>query len=303
MKVLLLEKEKLSHIIAVVLLLAAVQIIAFAEYFGIPQKGQFTDIQVFCTQEAKLCPDGSAVGHTGPNCEFAECAKPSIAQIDLREPYHEADTSILETNIIFGREAEDACGPQPPASCATGLQLGCDRKTRKWGCYPKVSGMEEIDTSIWQTYRNEEYGFEVRYPSNWELSESELRDVVNIGNPLHGNRWYAIDIFILPNPENLSADRYAKKITGESHDAVVKNGIGVDLSLIKDYPISIGQVSGYELYNVFQYDQRSEFIYITNKNYAYQIAFPIAQENPNLSNPVENNLISHQILSTFKFIE
>jgi hypothetical protein len=26
-----------------------------------------------CTQEAKICPDGSAVGRTGPNCEFAEC--------------------------------------------------------------------------------------------------------------------------------------------------------------------------------------------------------------------------------------
>lgn len=29
--------------------------------------------QVACTQEAKLCPDGSAVGRTGPNCEFAPC--------------------------------------------------------------------------------------------------------------------------------------------------------------------------------------------------------------------------------------
>lgn len=26
-----------------------------------------------CTLEAKLCPDGSAVGRTGPNCEFAAC--------------------------------------------------------------------------------------------------------------------------------------------------------------------------------------------------------------------------------------
>lgn len=26
-----------------------------------------------CTQEAKLCPDGSAALRTGPNCEFAEC--------------------------------------------------------------------------------------------------------------------------------------------------------------------------------------------------------------------------------------
>lgn len=30
-----------------------------------------------CTQEAKLCPDGSAVGRTGPNCEFAACPTPA----------------------------------------------------------------------------------------------------------------------------------------------------------------------------------------------------------------------------------
>lgn len=31
--------------------------------------------QVFCTQEAKQCSDGSYVSRTGPNCEFAECPK------------------------------------------------------------------------------------------------------------------------------------------------------------------------------------------------------------------------------------
>ncbi len=30
---------------------------------------------VACTEEAKLCPDGSAVGRTGPNCEFPPCPK------------------------------------------------------------------------------------------------------------------------------------------------------------------------------------------------------------------------------------
>jgi tryptophan-rich sensory protein len=29
--------------------------------------------QVACTMEAKLCSDGSAVGRTGPSCEFAKC--------------------------------------------------------------------------------------------------------------------------------------------------------------------------------------------------------------------------------------
>ncbi len=28
---------------------------------------------MICTQEAKICPDGSSVGRTGPNCEFAPC--------------------------------------------------------------------------------------------------------------------------------------------------------------------------------------------------------------------------------------
>lgn len=28
-----------------------------------------------CTQEAKLCPDGSSVGRSGPKCEFASCSE------------------------------------------------------------------------------------------------------------------------------------------------------------------------------------------------------------------------------------
>jgi hypothetical protein len=31
---------------------------------------------VACTMEAKICPDGSSVGRTGPNCEFAPCPTP-----------------------------------------------------------------------------------------------------------------------------------------------------------------------------------------------------------------------------------
>lgn len=30
-------------------------------------------VQIACSQEAKICPDGSSVGRTGPNCEFAPC--------------------------------------------------------------------------------------------------------------------------------------------------------------------------------------------------------------------------------------
>lgn len=35
-----------------------------------------------CTMEAKLCPDGSSVGRTGPNCEFAPCSQTNILPYD-----------------------------------------------------------------------------------------------------------------------------------------------------------------------------------------------------------------------------
>lgn len=31
------------------------------------------DEAVFCTMDAKICPDGSAVGRSWPNCEFDPC--------------------------------------------------------------------------------------------------------------------------------------------------------------------------------------------------------------------------------------
>lgn len=77
------EKEKTIHIVAAALLMIAVQIIVFAGYFGVPHRGENSlNSNPVCTQEAKQCPDGSYVSRTGPNCEFAECAKPSVQQID-----------------------------------------------------------------------------------------------------------------------------------------------------------------------------------------------------------------------------
>ncbi len=41
-----------------------------------------------CTLDAMICPDGSAVGRTGPNCEFAPCPTPTdnLIIIDTPQP-------------------------------------------------------------------------------------------------------------------------------------------------------------------------------------------------------------------------
>ncbi|MEK6969017.1 MAG: hypothetical protein AABW48_01170 [Nanoarchaeota archaeon] len=52
-----------------------------------------------CTMEAKVCPDGSAVGRILPNCEFAEC--PAVALVE---------SPAVETPIEAGSSTEE-----PPA--------------------------------------------------------------------------------------------------------------------------------------------------------------------------------------------
>ena len=59
--------------------------------------------QKACTEEAKICPDGSAVGRTGPDCEFAPCPEMTgIAdKISILAPA--ADSIISSPVIVSGR--------------------------------------------------------------------------------------------------------------------------------------------------------------------------------------------------------
>ncbi len=51
-----------------------------------------------CPQETKICPDGSSVGRTGPNCEFAACpgaTATSTAGGNSISPYHSGVRGIV----------------------------------------------------------------------------------------------------------------------------------------------------------------------------------------------------------------
>ncbi len=47
-----------------------------------------------CTAEAKICPDGTAVGRTKPNCEFAPCPDVEINKNYCTEEQKQADACI-----------------------------------------------------------------------------------------------------------------------------------------------------------------------------------------------------------------
>lgn len=54
--------------------------------------------QVFCTQDAKLCPDGSYVGRVPPSCGFAAC--PSEAPCE-DETCQIPEGAIMEDGTIL----------------------------------------------------------------------------------------------------------------------------------------------------------------------------------------------------------
>lgn len=64
-------RQKGFSLLMIVIALAIVGVLGYLSYKFYFQK--IIHPQVACTLEAKLCPDGSAVGRSGPKCEFAPC--------------------------------------------------------------------------------------------------------------------------------------------------------------------------------------------------------------------------------------
>ncbi|HSR89629.1 MAG TPA: hypothetical protein VLK22_04555 [Candidatus Udaeobacter sp.] len=75
---------------------------------------------VYCTQDAKLCPDGSYVGRTGPNCEFTPCSLEKNCQNGNCTGNNEPQNSNkLKTYSIGG-----IVNFQVPASCNSDAGAG-----------------------------------------------------------------------------------------------------------------------------------------------------------------------------------
>jgi len=87
---------KIKLIIIISILAVIGGLIGFG--YSILKKGK----PVACTQEAKLCPDGSYVGRTGPNCEFALCPHEDLIRVFTPQANEKISSPLLITGEARG---------------------------------------------------------------------------------------------------------------------------------------------------------------------------------------------------------
>ncbi len=63
---------------------------------------------VACTEEAMECPDGSAVGREGPNCEFAACPGDELSEEAAAGAEPEADAAAADPTEPTDEPTEEA---------------------------------------------------------------------------------------------------------------------------------------------------------------------------------------------------
>lgn len=175
-----------------------------------------------------------------------------------------------------------------------------------------ASEIAAAEMSGWETYTNTDYGFQLDYPPGWSLDTSGLQNVtpfIAFGNPLSGTKTYSLEVFIQNDPSGLSSGEYVHLLLANDRAQDAANSASgpaptVTPQYSKTEILSVGESTdyeAYELYGVFEFDHNAEQIYVTHGTTALRFDFPIAQENPNISLPVANNAVAHEIINTLVF--
>ena len=100
--------------ILIILLLAVIIVAGFALWPKVSNAPVSSDTPIACTMEAKMCPDGSFVGRTGPRCEFAKCPDAISDTTSKNDSATVKGSVTLSPTCPVERVPPDpACAPKP----------------------------------------------------------------------------------------------------------------------------------------------------------------------------------------------
>lgn len=163
-----------------------------------------------------------------------------------------------------------------------------------------------VDTSGWQTYRNDQFGFSLKYPPGWQMysgGQGGPAVFIGLGNPLSDTAAYGIKIFVQQNPQALSSGEYVHQMLSADKAEDEKWAIHAGQAQAspvfeKSFLLTIGSYPAYELYGVDEFFYSTEQIYIAHGTSVLYFDFPVSDGNPSSASIANNNAIAHMIMGT-----
>ncbi|HRZ34068.1 MAG TPA: Gmad2 immunoglobulin-like domain-containing protein [Candidatus Moranbacteria bacterium] len=294
---------------------------------------------VACTEEAKICPDGSAVGRTAPNCEFAPCPeivgisgkimitslKPNdeiISPIsisgkavggwffegDFPGEIYDSNNKILGTHYcsFVPKSQDDTWMTENFVDFKCEIKFSAPKTENGYILFKKdnPSDQRELDeefklpvkfsgktiTSNWKTYKNEEYGFEFKYPGDYLEQIIENDSQFDFHLRLNKNNYsssFEVLGFVAKNNENYdlsSVDNFKKWHNKFMPSTELKDAAEV----------LINQKKVIKTHEMDGIDSAGEYYYLTLNGVVIAFANDFTKD-------ASIELAFNKILSTFKF--
>jgi len=184
------------------------------------------------------------------------------------------------------------------------------------------------DTSAWKIYNNDFYGFQMKYPENWQLAiagsqtGSDYITGFELGNPLAGQLIMASSgnpnlpfLAIAPAYVLRGSVEHDLSATSTAKSVAVASATLFGTKFEKEHDVRIGtfkgandaKVGAYDAYEFYGVDHgtnpKTEEIFVAHNGVDMAIEFPVAETPADKYNasPAENNVIAREIINTLIF--
>lgn len=197
-------------ILAIFLIAGAVLI-----FFGPIDMGGGEPEPVACPTDGKVCPDGSTVGRTGPNCEFAPCPPvtatstperaTSTEELSETANWTEYETEFLTVkfpkgwkrdSVDYGEQAYTAIGHYGTAAAdgVDQIRISLDRVSDLGSDISFATWAEEETSKGFAIVSECESDLKEKYDALCRnVNETDIKHFVNLDDEYYVSIWYSAD--------------------------------------------------------------------------------------------------------------